>query len=83
MCSLFDILDKYLILFHYFDILFAYCQLCGIVYMSTPVAETLLSLHVRAPLEACTYMGLDSDVKPIKNVNIYVYALYNYILLSY
>ena len=45
--------------------------------MSTPVAETLLSLHVRAPLEACTYMGLDSDVKPIKNVNMCVYPCYN------
>lgn len=46
-------------------------QLCGIVYVNTNVAETLLSLHVRAPLEACTYMGVDSAVKPIKNVCIF------------
>ena len=43
--------------------------------MNNVVAETLLSLHVRAPLDACTYLGLDSAAKPVKNVrtlNLYL-----------
>lgn len=45
--------------------------LCGVIYMNNVVAETLLSLHVRAPLDACTYLGLDSAAKPVKNLSLF------------
>lgn len=38
----------------------------GIVYLSTSVAESLLSLHALSPLDSCTYMGLDSGADPIQ-----------------
>eukprot|EP00795_Rhopilema_esculentum_P010877 gene10877-19700_t len=45
--------------------------LFGVVFMTTTVAEALLALHVQAPLEACTYMGVDSAVKPVKNLSLF------------
>eukprot|EP00794_Sanderia_malayensis_P016014 gene16014-17631_t len=45
--------------------------ICGVIYMKNSVAETLLSLHVRAPLDACTYIGLDSAAKPVKNLSLF------------
>ncbi|XP_041455292.1 L-fucose kinase-like [Lytechinus variegatus] len=39
---------------------------CGVVFFPSRIAEKLLSCHVCPPLDACTYMGLDSGVKPIQ-----------------
>ncbi|XP_071785812.1 L-fucose kinase-like [Asterias amurensis] len=38
----------------------------GIVFLGARAAEKLLSLHSLPGLDACTYMGLDSGVKPIE-----------------
>ncbi|KAF8786462.1 L-fucose kinase like protein [Argiope bruennichi] len=38
----------------------------GIVFLKTNVAESLLSLHVQAPLDSCTYLGLDCGNQPIQ-----------------
>ncbi|CAL1547211.1 unnamed protein product [Lymnaea stagnalis] len=38
----------------------------GIIYMAEQVAETLLSFHTKPPLDACTYMGLDSGQPQLK-----------------
>ncbi|KAK7114033.1 hypothetical protein V1264_000161 [Littorina saxatilis] len=40
--------------------------ICGIVYLSTAVAEKLLSFYTKPPLDACTYFGLDSGMPPLK-----------------
>ena len=40
-------------------------QLSGIVYVGPRVAETLLELHTRPPLDACTYIGLDNGAQPL------------------
>ncbi|XP_064375489.1 L-fucose kinase isoform X2 [Dromaius novaehollandiae] len=39
---------------------------CGVVFFSTDAAEQLLATHVIPPLDACTYMGLDSGAPPIQ-----------------
>ncbi|XP_030811888.1 L-fucose kinase isoform X3 [Camarhynchus parvulus] len=39
---------------------------CGIVFFSSDAAEQLLATHVIPPLDACTYMGLDSGAPPIQ-----------------
>ncbi|XP_068883039.1 L-fucose kinase isoform X2 [Aphelocoma coerulescens] len=39
---------------------------CGIVFFSLDAAEQLLATHVIPPLDACTYMGLDSGAPPIQ-----------------
>nr|XP_014347917.1 PREDICTED: L-fucose kinase [Latimeria chalumnae] len=39
----------------------------GIVFFSSEAAEHLLATHVVPPLDACTYMGLDSGARPIQN----------------
>ena len=36
------------------------------VYFNTKTAEKILSLHVFAPLDACTYYGLDNGADPIQ-----------------
>lgn len=41
-------------------------QVCGIVFFSSDAAEQLLATHVIPPLDACTYMGLDSGAPPIQ-----------------
>ncbi len=41
-------------------------QVSGLVYFSAHLAERLLALHTVPPLDACTYMGLDSGAKPIQ-----------------
>ncbi|XP_072492684.1 L-fucose kinase isoform X2 [Notamacropus eugenii] len=38
----------------------------GIVFFSVETAERLLTTHVLPPLDACTYMGLDSGARPIQ-----------------
>ncbi|XP_067905880.1 L-fucose kinase [Heterodontus francisci] len=38
----------------------------GIVFFSWETAEKLLATHVTPPLDACTYMGLDSGARPIQ-----------------
>ncbi|XP_038610452.1 L-fucose kinase [Tachyglossus aculeatus] len=38
----------------------------GIVFFSVDTAERLLATHVMPPLDACTYMGLDSGARPIQ-----------------
>ncbi|XP_054856789.1 L-fucose kinase isoform X2 [Eublepharis macularius] len=39
---------------------------CGIVFFSAETAEKLLATHVVPPLDACTYLGLDSGAPPIQ-----------------
>lgn len=39
---------------------FSLRQVCGVVFFSSRAAEQLLATHVIPPLNACTYMGLDS-----------------------
>ncbi len=41
-------------------------QVCGVVYLSTDICEKLLSFHTMPPLDACTYMGLDSGAPPLE-----------------
>ena len=50
-----------------------YCQeedqvlsLLGIVYLSPPVVEAIFTFYEVYPLNACTYMGIDSGAVPIK-----------------
>ncbi|NXX78416.1 FUK kinase, partial [Urocolius indicus] len=38
----------------------------GVVFFSSDAAEQLLATHVVPPLDACTYMGLDSGARPIQ-----------------
>uniref|UniRef100_G3SYL4 L-fucose kinase n=1 Tax=Loxodonta africana TaxID=9785 RepID=G3SYL4_LOXAF len=38
----------------------------GIVFFSVETAERLLATHVSPPLDACTYMGLDSGARPVQ-----------------
>ncbi|XP_041375931.1 L-fucose kinase-like [Gigantopelta aegis] len=38
----------------------------GVVYFNNAVASKLLSFHTKPPLDACTYMGLDSGQAPLK-----------------
>uniref|UniRef100_A0A8D1SJD0 L-fucose kinase n=1 Tax=Sus scrofa TaxID=9823 RepID=A0A8D1SJD0_PIG len=38
----------------------------GIVFFSVETAEHLLATHVSPPLDACTYMGLDSGAQPVQ-----------------
>lgn len=38
----------------------------GIVFFSVETAEHLLATHVSPPLDACTYMGLDSGARPVQ-----------------
>uniref|UniRef100_A0A7M4E1V4 Fucose kinase n=1 Tax=Crocodylus porosus TaxID=8502 RepID=A0A7M4E1V4_CROPO len=39
----------------------------GVVFFSSETAEQLLATHVIPPLNACTYMGLDSGTQPIQH----------------
>ncbi|XP_008938037.1 PREDICTED: L-fucose kinase, partial [Merops nubicus] len=39
---------------------------CGVVFFSSDAAEQLLATHVIPPLDACTYMGLDSGAPPMQ-----------------
>nr|XP_056718645.1 L-fucose kinase [Euleptes europaea] len=39
---------------------------CGVVFFSAGTAEQLLATHVVPPLDACTYLGLDSGAPPIQ-----------------
>ncbi|XP_077165835.1 L-fucose kinase isoform X3 [Paroedura picta] len=39
---------------------------CGVVFFSAETAEQLLATHVIPPLDACTYLGLDSGAPPIQ-----------------
>ncbi|XP_053255380.1 L-fucose kinase isoform X4 [Podarcis raffonei] len=39
---------------------------CGVVFFSSEAAEQLLATHVIPPLDACTYMGLDSGAPAIQ-----------------
>nr|XP_042133636.1 L-fucose kinase isoform X3 [Peromyscus maniculatus bairdii] len=38
----------------------------GVVFFSVETAEHLLATHVSPPLDACTYMGLDSGAQPMQ-----------------
>lgn len=38
----------------------------GIVFLSTHIAESLLSLNAKSPVDSCTYMGLDSGAEPMQ-----------------
>jgi len=37
----------------------------GVVYFSVFATERLLTTHVTPPLDACTYLGTDSDMEPV------------------
>ncbi|KAK3086211.1 hypothetical protein FSP39_015281 [Pinctada imbricata] len=39
---------------------------CSVIYLSTKVAERLLLFYIKPPLDACTYMGIDSGEPPIQ-----------------
>ncbi|XP_062442094.1 L-fucose kinase [Rhea pennata] len=39
---------------------------CGVVFFSSDAAEQLLATHVIPPLDACTYLGLDSGAPPVQ-----------------
>lgn len=41
-------------------------QVSGVVFFSVETAEHLLATHVNPPLDACTYMGLDSGAQPVQ-----------------
>lgn len=41
-------------------------QVSGVVFFSVETAEHLLATHVSPPLDACTYMGLDSGAQPVQ-----------------
>nr|XP_028595273.1 L-fucose kinase isoform X3 [Podarcis muralis] len=41
-------------------------QVCGVVFFSSEAAEQLLATHVIPPLDACTYLGLDSGAPAIQ-----------------
>uniref|UniRef100_A0A8D0YSM0 L-fucose kinase n=1 Tax=Sus scrofa TaxID=9823 RepID=A0A8D0YSM0_PIG len=43
----------------------------GIVFFSVETAEHLLATHVSPPLDACTYMGLDSGVRPGQELSLF------------
>lgn len=45
---------------------FSSSQVVGIVYLSERVSETLLSFYSKPPLDACTYMGVDSGQPELK-----------------
>ncbi len=47
----------------------------GIVYFCSDTAEILLSCHVKPPLDACTYLGVDNGAVPVR------FELYSDILL--
>ncbi|XP_048079455.1 L-fucose kinase isoform X2 [Ursus arctos] len=38
----------------------------GVAFFSVETAEHLLATHVSPPLDACTYMGLDSGARPVQ-----------------
>lgn len=38
----------------------------GVVYMNISIVEKILSFHAYAPLDACTYYGLDNGADPIQ-----------------
>uniref|UniRef100_A0A8C5LGP4 L-fucose kinase n=1 Tax=Jaculus jaculus TaxID=51337 RepID=A0A8C5LGP4_JACJA len=38
----------------------------GVVFFSVETAEHLLATHASPPLDACTYMGLDSGARPVQ-----------------
>uniref|UniRef100_A0A452URW6 L-fucose kinase n=1 Tax=Ursus maritimus TaxID=29073 RepID=A0A452URW6_URSMA len=40
-------------------------QVSGVAFFSVETAEHLLATHVSPPLDACTYMGLDSGARPL------------------
>ncbi|XP_048751915.2 L-fucose kinase-like isoform X2 [Ostrea edulis] len=39
---------------------------CSVVFFNYLIAQKLLAFHVKPPLDACTYMGLDSGEPPIQ-----------------
>ena len=41
-------------------------QVCSVVFFNYAIVQKFLAFHVRPPLDACTYMGLDSGELPIQ-----------------
>lgn len=41
-------------------------QVSGVAFFSVETAEHLLATHVSPPLDACTYMGVDSGAQPVQ-----------------
>lgn len=50
-------------------------KVSGVVYFNFEVAQTLYSLLLYSPLEACSYMGIDSGASPIYVTNINHFVL--------
>ena len=44
----------------------SFVQVTGIMYFSVKMASRLLNFHTVPPLDACTYMGLDSGASPLE-----------------
>ncbi|XP_044617315.1 L-fucose kinase isoform X3 [Equus asinus] len=42
----------------------------GVAFFSVEMAEHLLATHVSPPLDACTYMGLDSGARPVQELQL-------------
>lgn len=45
---------------------FLFIQVIGVVYFNKKSTESLLSFHTLAPLNSCTYVGIDSGATPIQ-----------------
>lgn len=53
---------KYFIFFH---------QIGGVVYFNYKVAKCLYSISLHAPIEACTYLGIDNGALPLSVILVY------------
>ena len=42
----------------------------GLLWLSHAIAEKLLELHMRPPLDACTYVGIDSGAPRLSMLNV-------------
>ena len=58
-------------------------QVSGLLYFSPSAADRLLAFHVTPPLDACTYMGLDSGAQPIQVTYCVVLYILNGIKILY
>ena len=65
--------------------MFDHCviQIAGIVYLSTAVAERLLSFHMKPPLDACTYFGMDSGQHPLKVCKVFLVLYSRHFVRNY
>ena len=50
-------------------------QIAGIAYFSPAVAALFVSFYIIPPLDACTYIALDSGAKPVSVSSSLAYVL--------